>query len=139
MGQAVFVMGEKAELANVVKLAGNVAIASMAETLAETFALVSKSGIETAKFMELITTVFGSPMYTNYATIMQQEKFDTNGFKLKLAYKDLGLAQAAAAAAQVPMPLLATVHAQLLAGVARGMGDQDLTAVSRVVKANAGL
>jgi 3-hydroxyisobutyrate dehydrogenase-like beta-hydroxyacid dehydrogenase len=139
IGQAVFTMGEKAELANVVKLAGNVAIASMAETLAETFALVSKSGIETAKFMELITTVFSSPMYTNYAAIMQQEKFDTNGFKLKLAYKDLGLAQAAASAAQVPMPLLAAVQGQLLAGVARGMGDQDLTAVSRVVKANAGL
>lgn len=139
MGQAVFAMGDKPELANVVKLAGNVAIASMAETLAETFALVAKSGIETAKFMELITTVFGSPMYTNYATIMQQEKFDTNGFKLKLAYKDLGLAAQAAQAAQVPMPLLSTVHSQLLAGVARGMGDLDLTAVSRVVKANAGL
>ena len=139
MGQNVFVIGDRAEQANVVKLAGNVAIASMAETLAEMFALVTKSGINSAKFLELITTVFASPMYTNYATIMQQEKFDTNGFKLKLAYKDLGLAQAAAAAAQVPMPLLAAVHAQLLAGVARGLGDLDLTAVARVVGANAGL
>jgi 3-hydroxyisobutyrate dehydrogenase-like beta-hydroxyacid dehydrogenase len=139
IGQNVFVMGDKPEQANVVKLAGNVAIASMAETLAETFALVTKSGIESAKFLELITTVFASPMYTNYATIMQQQKFDTNGFKLKLAYKDLGLAQAAAATAQVPMPLLATVHAQLLAGVARGLGDLDLTAFARVVGANAGL
>ncbi len=139
MSQNLFVIGDKPEQANVVKLAGNVAIAAMAETLAETFALVGKSGVEPATFLELITTVFASPMYTNYATIMQQEKFDPAGFKLKLAYKDLGLAQAAAAGVQVPMPLLATVHAQLLTAVAKGLGDLDLTAVARVVGANAGL
>jgi len=139
MSQNIFVIGEQAEQANLVKLAGNVAVAAMAETLAEVFTLVGKSGIDPAKFLEVVTTVFASPMYTNYATIMQQQKFDTNGFKLKLAYKDLGLAQAAAAAAQVPMPLLGTVHAQLLAGMARGLGDLDLTAVARVVGANAGM
>ena len=139
MGQNVFVIADKPEQANLVKLAGNVAIAAMAETLAETFTLVGKSGIDRAKFLELITTVFASPLYTTYATIMQQEKFDTNGFKLKLAYKDLGLAQAAAATAEVPMPLLASVQGQLLAGMAQGLGDLDLTAVARVVGANAGL
>ncbi len=109
LGQNIFVFGEAAEQANVIKLAGNVALASMAETLAETFTLVRKSGIDTAKYLELIVAQFGSPMYTNYGTMMQQEKFNTNGFKLKLAYKDLGLAAAAAAAVQAPMPVAAMV------------------------------
>lgn len=139
LGQSIFVFGEAPVQANVIKLAGNVALASMAETLAETFALVKKSGIEPAKYLELIIAQFGSPMYQNYGTLMVQEKFDTNGFKLKLAYKDLGLAQAAAAEVQTPMPLLAMVENQLLAGMARGFGDLDLSALARVVASNAGL
>lgn len=139
MSQNLFVIGTAPEQANVIKLAGNVALAAMAETLAETFTFVKKSGIAPERFLEVINANFASPMYQNYGTMMVQEKFGAGGFKLGLAHKDLKLAQAAAAEVQAPMPVLATVEAQLLAGMARGMGELDLTAVVRVVAANAGL
>jgi len=109
LGQTIFVIGEAPEQASLIKLAGNVAVAAMAETLAETFALVRKSGIDPARFLEVVVAIFASPMYQNYGSIMTQGKFDTNGFKLKLAHKDLGLALAAAAEVKAPMPMAAAI------------------------------
>jgi hypothetical protein len=37
------------------------------------------------------------------------------------------------------MPLASLVHDQLMTGVARGMGDADWSALSRLVAENAGL
>jgi 3-hydroxyisobutyrate dehydrogenase len=61
------------------------------------------------------------------------------GFRLRLHRKDLGIALETAATLGVPLPLAAYV-AQLETGlVKRGHGDEDVSAIARVVREQAGI
>jgi len=140
IGQATHELGDEATAANVVKLAGNFLIAAMMEGLAEAFALARKSGIEAAKLLEIVNGgLIRSPLYESYGTLMAEERFQPAGFKLALGLKDVRLALAAADAAEVPMPLASLAHDHLLAGLARGWGDEDWTVMTRVISEAAGL
>ena len=61
------------------------------------------------------------------------------GFRVRLHRKDLGIALDAAADLGVPLPLAAYV-AQIETGlIKRGFGDEDVSAVARVVREQAGI
>jgi len=139
VGRKLFVLGEHAPRANALKLSGNFLIASMLEALSEAFALARKHGIEPAQALEILNTLFQSPVYEGYGRLMVERRFDPAGFKMTLGLKDVRLVLAAAAAVSVPMPLASLVHDQMTSCVARGMGDTDWAALSRLVAENAGL
>jgi 3-hydroxyisobutyrate dehydrogenase-like beta-hydroxyacid dehydrogenase len=139
IGRKLFVLGEEAPRANALKLAGNFLIASMLEALSEGFTLARKHGIEPAQTLEILNTLFQSPVYEGYGRLMVERRFEPAGFKMTLGLKDVRLILAAADAASVPMPFASLVHDQLTSGVARGMGDIDWAALSRLVAENAGL
>ncbi len=140
MSQGVFHVGEIPESANAVKLAGNFLIVAMLEALGEALALARKSGVEPGRFLEIANTaLFKSPLYENYGRLAVEQRFEPAGFRLRLGLKDVGLALAAAAQAEVPMPTAGLIHGQLLSAVARGMGDLDWSALTRVIAENAGL
>ncbi len=139
IGRKLFVLGEDAPRANALKLSGNFLIASALEALSEAFALARKHGIESAQTLEILNTLFQSPVYGGYGHLMVQRQFEPAGFKMTLGLKDVRLVLAAADAVSVPMPLASLVHDQLLSGIGRGLGDADWSALSRVVAENAGL
>lgn len=139
IGRKLFVLGEDAPRANALKLAGNFLIASVLEALSEAFALARKHGIESAQALEILNTLFQSPVYEGYGRLMVERRFEPAGFKMTLGLKDVRLVLAAADAASVPMPFASLVHNQLLSGVGRGLGDADWSALSRLVAENAGL
>lgn len=140
IGQGVFVVGGEPSAANVVKLAGNFMLASMLETLGEAVALARKSGVDARRFLEIMTgTLFKSPAYETYGTLIAEERFEPAGFRLRLGLKDVKLALGAADGAAVPMPLASLVRDHLLSAVARGYGDKDWSALARVIAENAGL
>lgn len=139
IGRRLFVLGTEAPMANALKLSGNFVIASMLEALAEGFALARKHGIEAAQALEIVSTLFQSPVYENYGRMIADERFEPAGFKMALGLKDARLVLAAADAAGVPMPLASLVHDQLISGVARGLGEIDWSGIARVVAENAGL
>ena len=139
IGRKLFVLGEDAPRANALKLAGNFLIASVLEALSEAFALARKHGIESAQSLEILNTLFQSPVYEGYGRLMVERRFEPAGFKMTRGLKDVRLVLAAADAASVPMPFASLVHDQLLSGVGRGLGDADWSALSRLVAENAGL
>jgi 3-hydroxyisobutyrate dehydrogenase-like beta-hydroxyacid dehydrogenase len=140
MGQKLFVIGDHQPNSNLIKISGNFMIASMLEALGESFALVRKSGIEAAQFLDIINTaLFNSPIYKNYGTLIAEQRFDPPGFKLKLGLKDLRLTLAAADESEVPMPLASLVHDDFLTAAARGSGDRDWAAIAQVSADRAGL
>ncbi len=140
IGERTFVVGDEPALANVVKLCGNFIIASMIETLGESFALARKSGVGEDVFLEVLNgTFFSSPIFAGYAKAIAEKKFQPAGFKLALGLKDVRLALAAADAAEVPMPAASLLHDRFLAGVATGRGDHDWSAVAALVAEAAGL
>jgi 3-hydroxyisobutyrate dehydrogenase-like beta-hydroxyacid dehydrogenase len=140
IGERTFVVGDDPSHANVVKLCGNFMIASMIETLGETFALARKSGVEAETFLEVLDgTFFGSPIFGGYAKRIAQGQYQPAAFTMSLGLKDLRLLLAAAEEAEVPMPGASVVRDRLLTGVALGRGNDDWSAAAALAAEHAGL
>ena len=140
ISKKVFVIGSEQYSANAFKLAGNFLIASVLESLSEAFALVRKSGIEPAQFLEVLNgSLFQSPIYEIYGKIIVEEKFSPPGFALRLGLKDLRLALSAAEEAAVPMPVASAIRDHYVSGVARGWAELDWAALAKVIAEDAGL
>jgi 3-hydroxyisobutyrate dehydrogenase-like beta-hydroxyacid dehydrogenase len=139
IGRQTFVLGEEAWTANAVKLCGNFMIASMLETFGEAFAALRKSGVEPQAFLEIMSALWGSPVYANYGRIIAEEKFDPAGFALKLGLKDVRLALALAEECGAPMPIASLIRDQMISALAHGQGESDWSSVAKVSARNAGL
>ena len=140
LGQKTFVVGEDAPAAHVIKITGNFLISTVIEALAESFALVRKSGIDPASFLDVLTnSLFSAPIYKNYGALLVSEKFDPPGFKLPLGLKDNRLVLAAAEQTAVPMPMASLIHDRFLAAMAQGLSESDWSAIAKVSYRNAGL
>jgi 3-hydroxyisobutyrate dehydrogenase-like beta-hydroxyacid dehydrogenase len=140
MGQKTFLAGDEASAANLIKITGNFMISTMIESLAESFALIRKHGLDPNTFLEVITgSLFTAPVYRNYGSMIAAEKFEPAGFKMPLGLKDNRLLLAAAEEAAVPMPMASLVRDQFMAALAQGLGEADWSAIARVSYRNAGL
>lgn len=140
LGQKVFVLGDKPEMANVVKISGNFLIASVIESLGEAIALNRKYGVDPKAYVEFLTsTLFAAPVYKTYGTIIAEQKYRPAGFKLRLGLKDVRLALAAAEAEDAPMPFASSIRDHMLTAIARGMEDDDWSVTARLAAENAGL
>ena len=140
MGQKTFTISEDASAANVIKLSGNFLTTTVIESLAETFALMRKAGVNPQKFLEVLTeSMFSAPVYKTYGGIIASEKFEPVGFKLPLGFKDNRLLLAAAEEASVPMPMASLMHDRFVAALAQELENADWSAIARVTFRNAGL
>jgi 3-hydroxyisobutyrate dehydrogenase-like beta-hydroxyacid dehydrogenase len=140
VGQRVFVMGDKPEMANVVKLSGNFLIASVIESVGEAVALTRKYGIDPHQYVEFLTnSLFAAPVYKTYGGIIADEEYRPAGFKIRLGLKDVKLALAAAEAVDVPLPFASTIRDHMLTAIARGMEDADWSATAKLAAENSGL
>jgi 3-hydroxyisobutyrate dehydrogenase-like beta-hydroxyacid dehydrogenase len=139
LGEHTFVIADEPPKANLVKLSGNFLIAAVIETLGEAFALVSKAGIDRARYLDiLINTLFGAPVYRTYGGIIAEERYAPPGFKARLGFKDIHLALGAAEALQVPMPVASLLRDRFLALLATGAGDLDWSALAALASRDAG-
>jgi len=140
LGQRVFVVGEKPEMANVVKLSGNFLIASVIESLAEAIALTRKYGIDPHEYIEVLTnTLFAAPVYKTYGGLIAEAKHEQAGFTVRLGLKDIRLALSAAEEVDAPMPVASLVRDRLLAGVGRGFAKHDWSVLGRLAAEDAGV
>jgi len=125
LGRRWFNAGTQPQDANVVKIARNFVLATIIESLGEAFALVQKSGLAPATFLDIITsTAMNAPAYKNYGRLMLEKPANPT-FPLRLGLKDVELALAAAAEAGVPLPSAVLIRDQHLAALAHGYGDKD--------------
>src|SRR5271166_6709289 len=140
LGQSVFFMGDKPEMANVVKLSGNFLIASVIESLGEAIALARKYGIDPHQYVEFLTnSLFAAPVYKTYGTLIADEKYRPAGFKMRLGLKDIKLALAAAESVDAPLPVASMIRDHMLTAISRGMDDADWSATAKLAAENAGL
>jgi 3-hydroxyisobutyrate dehydrogenase-like beta-hydroxyacid dehydrogenase len=108
--------------------------------MAEALALVEKSGIDRSVVIDMLThTMFSAPVYQNYGKMIAEERHSPAGFRQALGLKDINLVREAAEHSTMPMPLASLLHDRLLAGIAKGRGDMDWSALSLDVLENAGL
>jgi len=140
LGQRVFVMGEKPEMANVVKVSGNFLIASVIESLAEAIALARKYDIDPHAYVDFLTsTLFAAPVYKTYGGLIADAKHEKAGFTLRLGLKDVKLALAAAEAVDASLPVASVVRDHILMAIGRGFEKQDWSVLGKLAAENAGL
>jgi 3-hydroxyisobutyrate dehydrogenase-like beta-hydroxyacid dehydrogenase len=140
LGQGVFPLGERASTAHAMKLAGNGLLITAVEALSEAFAFGEKAGVAPETTLKILNTaLLKSPLADAYGGAVVRGDFEPAGFALRLALKDVSLALRAAEAYQAPLPITSILRDRLLAAVAKGYGDQDLAALSRISREDAGL
>jgi 3-hydroxyisobutyrate dehydrogenase-like beta-hydroxyacid dehydrogenase len=131
----VWEFGDEPGAANVAKLCSNILIMSAVEAMAEGIQLASKSGVDPAVWMNMLTqTLFNSPVYINYSNILLNEQFLPPGFSLRLALKDVNLVMEQAASVNAKMPVGKTVQQQFVNSVESGRAEYDMTAIALELK-----
>jgi 3-hydroxyisobutyrate dehydrogenase-like beta-hydroxyacid dehydrogenase len=139
-GERVFVVGEDPAAANLLKLAGNVLIATTLTSLGEVLALLRKCGLdERAAFEVLTNSLFDSRVHRVYGGKIVDRRFLPAGMTIPLALKDLRLALAEAEREAVPMASASLVHDRLIAMMARGLEALDWSALGLLAANDAGL
>jgi 3-hydroxyisobutyrate dehydrogenase-like beta-hydroxyacid dehydrogenase len=139
MGQKTTTISAEPQAANLVKLSGNVLLASAIEALGEAIALVGKAGIDRNAYVDLLTsTIFPAPAYQTYGKLIAAGKFEPAAFAAPLGFKDVRLAQAAADDLRVPMPLSSLLHERFLRLLARGGENLDWAAIGGLATLDAG-
>lgn len=139
LGQKTWLIGDRPEQANAVKLAINTMIAGAIAQMSESAALTQRYGVPEELFIELITsTGFAAPVYRSYGPAIAQQRFEPVGFKLELGLKDVRLTLEAAEPVHVPMPLAGVLREQHLDSLAHGEGHLDWAALSRVAMRRSG-
>jgi|KBSSwiStaDraftv2_1062776.scaffolds.fasta_scaffold02766_5 3-hydroxyisobutyrate dehydrogenase-like beta-hydroxyacid dehydrogenase len=140
IGQKTWPIGDRAERANAVKIAGNFMIASAIETMGEAVALTRAHGINAADFLNILTsTLFAAPSYKLYGGMIAAEKYQPAGFTASLGLKDIRLALAAADAHNVPMPFASALRDNFMELIATGGGESDWATLAVLAAHRAGL
>jgi 3-hydroxyisobutyrate dehydrogenase-like beta-hydroxyacid dehydrogenase len=140
LGQRLFIIGEDAALANLVKLAANVLTATTLECMGEVLALMRKGGVDRHLAYDVLTnSFFDSQVHKTYGGKIVEGRYSPPGMAVPLATKDLRLALAEAEHAAVPMPAASLVHDRLVAMAARGWDELDWSALGLLAAVDAGL
>ncbi|WP_114239371.1 NAD(P)-dependent oxidoreductase [Dyella sp. C9] len=140
MGSRIWPLGDAAERANVVKIAGNFMLGAAIESMAEASALARAHGVSAADFLDVMTnTLFAAPAYQGYAKLIAEQRYTPAGFALPLGYKDIGLALSAADATRVPLPLAGLLRDNLLEALSAGDEDVDWSILAQVAARRAHL
>jgi len=140
LGQRLFIIGEDAALANLVKLAANVLTATTLECMGEVLALLRKGGVGRHLAYDVLTnSLFDSRVHKTYGGKIVNERYSPPGMAVPLAIKDLRLALAEAERAAVPMPAASLVHDRLVGMAARGWEGLDWSALGLLAAVDAGL
>ncbi len=140
LGQGIHDFGEEPGAANIVKLCGNFMSLAAMEAMAEALTLAEKSGLDRSVVIDMLTqTIFTSPNYQRYGKMIAEKRHTPAGLRQTLGLKDVNLVRETAESAQMPMPLASLLHDRMLAGVAKGRGDMDWSALALDVLEDAGL
>jgi 3-hydroxyisobutyrate dehydrogenase len=127
--------------ATVAKLVHNMSGYAIVCALAETFALGVKAGVEPLALFEAVRQGAVGRRFTFDALIDQflPGQYDPPAFALKLAHKDVSLANALGRELGLPMRLCNLALAEMTEALARGWGGRDSRVVMLLEQERAGI
>ncbi|WP_411122773.1 NAD(P)-dependent oxidoreductase [Streptomyces sp. x-19] len=138
LGRGVTYVGE-GEVARLVKIAHNVFLGVVTQSLAEITVLAEKGGVSRSAFLEFLNASVLGSLYTRYKSPALVNLDFTPTFTMPLLRKDFDLGLSAARELEVPMPLAAAT-AQLIAGaIGAGHVEEDFAALILEQARNSGI
>jgi 3-hydroxyisobutyrate dehydrogenase len=139
LGERVFFVGP-AGAAQILKIANNVLFASSVAAIAEAWSLVRSQGIDPAIAFEVLTACSGDSRALRTRVPepglvrgAPPSRGFRPGFRARLALKDLSLARDLAQGGGSTSPMLEAAHNLYSRLVEAGLGDLDLSAVTRLI------
>lgn len=137
-GQTVTYVGDNSA-ARLVKICHNLVLGVVTQVMAETTVLAEKAGISRADYLEFINgSVMGS-VFSRYKTPGMVNLDYTPTFTGHLLRKDFELGLEAARSLDVPLPVSAQVHQQVVDMIGNGLGDVDFSALLEMAARGAGI
>ncbi len=138
MGQNIFPVGE-AGCGNVAKLVNNLISLACNSISAAGFVLGVKGGLQPQVLWDIVSRSTGDNWcLEQYPETTFRGRFEP-GFKITLAYKDIGLALDLGEEYAVPLPVGQAVRQDLEAAIAAGLGDKGVDAVILPLEAATGV
>ncbi|GAB2756826.1 NAD(P)-dependent oxidoreductase [Sinomonas soli] len=140
VGKRTWVVGDRPETANLVKIAVNYNLIHTLQALAESLTLVERAGVAGQAFVDILTdSAYTGSAYSGYGPIIAHKRYSPPGFTLPLGLKDLSLAEQAAQAEGVVLPTAPVLRRMFEAAVADpSLAGLDWAAVAEVTRAMAG-
>ncbi|WP_447761324.1 NAD(P)-dependent oxidoreductase [Sphingopyxis panaciterrae] len=130
IGAATHRVGDRPVMAAAAKLACNAGIPAVMQMLTEQFRIVAAHGIAADQMAALLLDVnYGNRLIGSYGPIIAEKRFEPAGFPMRLGHKDVGLALAAAADAELPLTEL--IAGRMDAIIGAGGGERDWSAVGQ--------
>ncbi|MGH3416556.1 MAG: NAD(P)-dependent oxidoreductase [Actinocrinis sp.] len=138
LGRSVSYVGE-GDSARVVKLAHNMLLGVVAQTLAEVSTLAQRYGVSRTALMQFLnSSVLGSD-FTRYKTPAMLALDWSPTFTTELLRKDFDLGLAAARVVETPMPVAAAAYQRIQEAVTSGFREADIAALLEVQAHGAGV
>ena len=127
--------------ATVAKLVHNMSGYAIACILAETFSLGVKAGLDPLELWQAVRQGAGGRRLTFDGLLDQflPGKYDPPSFALRLAHKDVALANALGRELGMPMRICNLAYAEMTEALNRGWGDRDSRAVMLLQQERAGI
>jgi 3-hydroxyisobutyrate dehydrogenase-like beta-hydroxyacid dehydrogenase len=130
-----FLVGEKAGLAQTMKLVNNLLSATALAASSEAMVMGVKAGLDPAVMLDVINSGTGANSATRdkFPKAILPGTFDA-GFATELMYKDVSLCLSEAEALEVPMPVASAVRQLWQLARARIGGDKDFTTIVQLIE-----
>lgn len=131
LGRGAIYMGED-DAARLVKIAHNLFLGAVMQSLAETSLLVEASGVSRRAYLDFINTSAMGSDFSGYKTPALVDLDWTATFTSTLLRKDLDLGLAAARESGVELPVAEVVRTQVQAAIDAGHADDDFAVIMAV-------
>ncbi len=138
IGASVTYVGE-GDVARLVKLAHNVFLGVVTQSLAEILVLAERGGVPRSAFLAFLNSSVMGSVFTRYKSPALVNLDYTATFTPVLLRKDFDLALSAARLMSVPMPVAALTAQLVQASVSGGRVDEDFAILLDLQAASAGL
>jgi 2-hydroxy-3-oxopropionate reductase len=132
MGQSILYCGESGS-GQVVKACNQIVVAAVLESTSEALVLGAKAGVDPETVLKVIAGGYAARVLEIKGPLMLKRDFKP-GFKMKLHYKDLGIALAAGSEYGVPLPVTSLIHEMMGAMNVSGLGEHDHSAIITVLE-----
>ncbi len=138
MGSHLYYLGPQGS-GTLAKLCVNLLVAAQVASLAEAMLLATKGGLDMTAMADVIRgAAVASPLVDRKLGNILDGRYPA-AFPLKHMHKDVGLIIDQAHDSGTPLPLTGSAHQLFTAARARGLGEEDLSAVFKVLAEMAGL
>ena len=120
------------------KICGNILNLVHNTVAAEAMVLAIKSGLDPAKFHEVISgSASSSAMFEGRGALMVDENYSAEGMNMSVPLKDSAIISQHAASLRCPLPLYQVALQQYFAAAAQGLDHMDASVVCKVMENNA--